>query len=88
MTGNPHLIGLGKVCRRSAQGRNCQRVVYAQHVEGTGKRFFQEICAHDLEGIVAKHNLGIYKDDGNSWLKIKNPSYSQTEGRHELLQDK
>ena len=28
---------------------------------------------HDLEGIVAKHKLGIYKDDGNSWLKIKNP---------------
>ena len=39
----------------------------------------------DLEGIVAKRKLGIYKDNGNSWLKIKNKSYTQAEGRHELL---
>ena len=37
------------------------------------------------EGIVAKRRLGIYKDDGNAWLKVKNRSYSQAEGRHELL---
>ena len=41
--------------------------------------------ARDLEGIVAKRKLGIYKDDGNSWLKVKNRTYSQVEGRHELL---
>jgi ATP-dependent DNA ligase len=46
---------------------------------------FEEICARDLEGIVAKRRMGIYKDDGNAWLKIKNKSYSQAEGRHELL---
>ena len=34
---------------------------------------------------MAKRKLGIYKDDGNAWLKIKNRSYSQAEGRHELL---
>jgi ATP-dependent DNA ligase len=50
-----------------------------------GKAFFAEICARDLEGIVAKRKLGIYKDDGNSWLKVKNRTYSQAEGRHELL---
>jgi ATP-dependent DNA ligase len=49
---------------------------------GAGKHFFEEICVRDLEGIVAKRKLGIYKDDGNSWLKIKNRSYSQAEGRH------
>jgi len=38
-----------------------------------------------LEGIVAKRKLGIYKDDGNAWLKVKNRSYSRAEGRHELL---
>ena len=27
----------------------------------------------------------VYKDDGNSWLKIKNKAYTQAEGRHELL---
>jgi ATP-dependent DNA ligase len=46
---------------------------------------FEEVCAPDLEGIVAKRRLGIYKDDGNAWLKVKNRSYSQAEGRHELL---
>jgi ATP-dependent DNA ligase len=60
-------------------------ILYAQHVEGEGKKMFEEICARDLEGIVAKRRLGIYKDDGNAWLKVKNRSYSQAEGRHELL---
>ena len=64
------------------------RLMFAQHVEGDGKAFFAEICRGDLEGIVAKRKLGIYKDDGNAWLKIKNPSYSQAEGRHELLTGK
>jgi bifunctional non-homologous end joining protein LigD len=63
----------------------CQHIIYAQHIERDGKRFFAEICSCDLEGIVAKRKLGIYKDDGNSWLKVKNRSYSQAEGRHELL---
>jgi bifunctional non-homologous end joining protein LigD len=72
---------LCELVRRS----QCQRLLYAQHIERTGKKFFNEICARDLEGIVGKRKLGIYKDDGNSWLKIKNRSYSQAEGRHELL---
>ena len=60
-------------------------MIYAQHVEGEGKQFFAEICARDLEGIVAKRRLSVYKDDGNAWIKIKNKTYSQAEGRHELL---
>jgi len=63
----------------------CQRLLYAQHVNGAGKQFFAEICRLDLEGIVAKRKQSIYKDDGNSWQKIKNHKYSQAEGRHELL---
>jgi ATP-dependent DNA ligase len=43
------------------------------------------LLKRDLEGVVAKRKLGVYKDDGNAWLKIKNRSYSQAEGRHELL---
>jgi hypothetical protein len=34
---------------------------------------------------VAKRKLGIYKDDATGWLKVKNRTYSQAEGRHELL---
>jgi bifunctional non-homologous end joining protein LigD len=67
------------------QSAGCERILYAQHIEQHGKRFFEQICARDLEGIVAKRKLSIYKDDGTGWLKIKNPTYSQAEGRHELL---
>jgi len=67
------------------ESSNCERLLFAQHVEGEGKRLFKEICCRDLEGIVAKRKLGIYKDDGNAWLKVKNRSYSRAEGRHELL---
>jgi len=46
---------------------------------------FKEICERDLEGIVAKRKLSIYKPGGNGWLKIKNKAYTQAEGRQELL---
>jgi bifunctional non-homologous end joining protein LigD len=72
--------------RLSVLVRRCDRIIYAQHVEKDGKDLFKEICARDLEGIVAKRKLGIYKDDGTGWLKIKNRSYSQTEGRRELFE--
>ena len=53
-------------------------------VTGTGHELFDLMCAHDLEGVVAKR----LKDGYGSrvrWLKIKNPSYSQNEGRRELF---
>jgi len=56
-------------------------MMYAQHVEEDGKDFFAEICALDLEGIVAKRKLSIYKDDGNSWIKIKNRVAGRREAR-------
>jgi bifunctional non-homologous end joining protein LigD len=53
-------------------------------VTGRGHRLFELMRAHDLEGIVAKR----LKDGYGSrvrWLKIKNPGYSQNEGRRELF---
>ena len=79
------LIVRKKRLRMLIQSSNSARILYAQHIEGEGKRMFAEICDRDLEGVVAKRKLGIYKDDGTGWLKIKNRSYSQAEGRHELL---
>jgi ATP-dependent DNA ligase len=40
------------------------------------------------EGIVAKWARGTYQGDGRgtSWLKIKNPEYSQMAGRRELFE--
>jgi bifunctional non-homologous end joining protein LigD len=61
-------------------------VLYAQHTDGAfGRRFFDEICARDLEGVVTKRRDGGYGED---WFKIRNPRYSQREGRGELLERK
>jgi hypothetical protein len=64
------------------------RLVYLDHVERRGVDLFTAVCAHDLEGIVAKWKDGTYHADGvtTSWLKIKNPAYSQMESRHELFE--
>ena len=79
------LVERKKRLARLVRAAKCPRLFYAQHVMQDGKAFFAEICARDLEGIVAKRKLGTYKDDQTAWLKLKNPTYSQAEGRHELL---
>jgi bifunctional non-homologous end joining protein LigD len=71
--------------QRLIESSGIRRILYAQHVDGRGKELFDEIWRRDLEGIVAKRKLSVYRDDGTGWLKIKNPKYSQAEGRHELL---
>jgi bifunctional non-homologous end joining protein LigD len=79
------LVERKKRLARLVRAAKCPRLLYAQHVIQQGRAFFAEICTRDLEGIVAKRKLGIYKDDAPGWLKLKNPTYSQAEGRHELL---
>jgi bifunctional non-homologous end joining protein LigD len=66
----------------------CNEILYAHHIVGDGVRLFEEICAKDLEGIIAKRKRGIYKDDGKDWLKIKNPNYTRAEERHDVLKHK
>ena len=64
-------------------------VLYAGHIDGRGLELFREVCRRDLEGVVAKWKRGTYLDGNTlrtSWLKIKNPTYSQIEGRGELFQ--
>src|SRR5690348_42387 len=56
----------------------------ALSVTGSGHKLFELMCAHDLEGVVAKR----LKDGYGSrvqWLKIKNRSYSQNESRREMF---
>ena len=64
------------------------RVRYVDHIEGNGTEFFRLACDHDLEGIVGKWKLGTYRGDGaqTSWIKVKNRTYSQAEGKHELFE--
>lgn len=59
------------------------RVLYARHIERDGCALFKLVCDQDLEGVVAKRRDAAYGDD---WFKIRNPSYSQYEGRRELFE--
>lgn len=56
----------------------------ALSVTGTGHKLFELMRAHDLEGIVAKRLKDPY-GPRTRWLKIKNPGYTQNEGRRELF---
>jgi bifunctional non-homologous end joining protein LigD len=64
------------------------RVRYVEHIEALGSEIFRLACEQDLEGIVGKWKFGTYRSDGRktSWVKIKNLTYSQAEGRAELFE--
>ena len=53
-------------------------------VRGRGSELFELMCANDLEGVVAKRLADPYEPRVR-WLKIKNRSYSQAEGRGDLF---
>jgi len=60
-------------------------LLYVRHLKGKGRWLYQRVCELDLEGIVAKHGVSVYqaRRSQGMWIKIKNPQYSQKEGRHE-----
>ncbi len=68
--------------------RDTPRLHHADHVDGEGERLFELICQRDMEGIVAKPMASPYRElNGKTpWIKIKNPDYSQAEGRGEMFQ--
>jgi bifunctional non-homologous end joining protein LigD len=61
-------------------------LIYVQHFESPGAKVLKQVCAMDLEGIVAKRKSAPY--GGTGWLKILNPDYSQRQGRAELFKKK
>ena len=66
------------------------RLLYLDYIEEKGEDLFQLACERDHEGIVAKPKASPYlaERSNSSWVKIKNPSYSQAEGRHELFEQR
>jgi len=64
------------------------RFLYLDPVERRAVELFQAVCRADLEGVVAKWKHGPYHSDGvtTSWLKIKNPTYSQAIGRSDAFE--
>ena len=86
------LRGLSVIERKAVLKRLLRRkrspVLYLDHIESRGRSFFEKVCELDLEGIVAKRKTGAYRSTDRPspyWVKIKNPKYSQAEGRHELF---
>lgn len=74
-----------KRCLRELIGSDSS-VVYVDHIDGAGVDFYRLACDQDLEGIVAKLKGGLYTPEATTWVKIKNPQYSQAEGRRELFE--
>jgi len=73
--------------RKSLQGivsKGSPIVLEALSVAGRGRELFELMCTNDLEGIVSKRLADPY-DIRVRWLKIKNPDYSQNEGRGDLF---
>ena len=60
-------------------------VICGKYIEGRGVDLFNEVVRRNLEGVIAKRKTGTYTTVSD-WLKIKNPTYSQTERRHELFE--
>ena len=73
---------------RKLIGRKKSQLLYLDHLERNGSGLYAKACEFDLERIVAKWRDGGYVADDrrSSWVKIKNPNYSQIEGREELFE--
>jgi uncharacterized protein (TIGR03437 family) len=60
-------------------------VRYVEHF-ASGTALFREVCERDMEGIVAKLARAPYDQAEPSWVKMKNPDYSQMQGRWDLFE--
>jgi bifunctional non-homologous end joining protein LigD len=67
--------------------KRTKRMLFVDHIKQNGRAMFAEVCKRDMEGIVAKPVISLYRNvRGESpWLKIKNPNYTQKEGRGEMF---
>lgn len=79
------LVERKKKLRKLIRASKNPRLLYAEHVERKGQELFQLVCERNLEGIVAKRKDAQYSAAAN-WLKIRNPLYTQTNGRRELFE--
>jgi bifunctional non-homologous end joining protein LigD len=64
------------------------RLLYVDHLLEQGCSLYEIACQWNLEGIIAKRKVSLYtatKKPSRTWLKIKNPNYSQAKGRKEMF---
>jgi bifunctional non-homologous end joining protein LigD len=81
------LLERKRVLRR-LMPRMASRVFAVEHILARGEALYTAACRMDVEGIVGKWARGRYETDGvsTSWVKVKNPTYSQMAGRWELFE--
>jgi len=63
-------------------------LLYLDHIKENGSGLFEHDRALDL-GIIAKRkdsHFHVTEKGSPYWIKIKNPTYSQSEGRQELFE--
>ena len=80
------LLRRKEILKRILPSRSAH-VLYVDHSRGNGTSLYRLACQLDLEGMVAKRADSRYEDspNGRNWIKIKNPAYSQKEGRADLF---
>jgi bifunctional non-homologous end joining protein LigD len=63
------------------------RVMFVDFIEAKGKALFDLVCERDMEGIVCKPMISPYWNirRKTTWIKVKNPKYSQAIGRADLF---
>ncbi len=81
------LRGLPLIGRKAALRRivppQPARLLYVEHIAERGIEFYHAACEMHLEGIVAKLANAPYGKEPSTWIKVKNPLYSQAAGRRE-----
>ena len=80
------LIERKRILRGLVPPQPC-RLLYVDHVLGTGRGPVPGGLRMDLEGVVAKLATAPYGTEPPSWIKIKNPKYSQAVGRRERFEE-
>jgi bifunctional non-homologous end joining protein LigD len=81
------LIERKRRLRRLVRVSRNHSLLYADHIDGHGVKFFGVVCGRDCEGIVAKHKRATYGVQGPAgWFKILNPAYTQKRGRREMFE--
>jgi hypothetical protein len=62
-------------------------LIVVDSIAAEGRALFKAVCESDLEGIVAKRRSDAYGPDVTRF-KIRNPTYSQKDGRGDLFENR
>ena len=58
------------------------------NIVGRSVDLYRAVCEQDVEGIVAKLGSAPYTPEATTWVKVKNPAYTQAEGRADFFEDR